>query len=135
MAVTLTGLSKMTGLGFSVGYTANSVVFGGDDYLLLSSAIGGADSATSLVSMWFKVDDAGGDGNLMVITDTTDGHFRVSRNASDEIEINLENAADMDLAAVHSATQIDANDLLTIKEMAKNELMYDDELNKFLDEE
>jgi len=60
-------------------------------------------------------------------------------NHSDKLKtvgiINLENAADMDLAAVHSATQIDANDLLTIKEMAKNELMYDDELNKFLDEE
>lgn len=48
---------------------------------------------------------------------------------------SLEKARDMDLSAIHAATQIDTNELLDIKEMAKNELMYDDELNKFLDEE
>jgi len=95
MALTITGQVTVTGtLNSNVAFVANSVTFDGtNDFLLLSSAIGGADSSATLASIWLKVDDAGGDGNLMIITDTTNEHFRVSRNASDQIEINLENDA------------------------------------------
>jgi len=67
---------------------------GTDDYLTLGGGLtGAADSSLNLTSIWFKVDDAGGDGNLMVLGQNSTSSYSVVRNAAGKIEINLENSA------------------------------------------
>lgn len=75
-------------------YTATSASFGGSsEYLLFSSPLtGGSDTSLNTTSFWFKVDDADGDGDLMVFMESSTGSYSVVRNASDEIEITLKNS-------------------------------------------
>lgn len=75
-------------------YTPLSVTFDGtNDYLTAGALTGAEDGINNLTSIWFKVDDAGGDGNLMVFSQNSTSSYSVTRNASDKIEINLENSA------------------------------------------
>ncbi len=67
---------------------------GTNDFLTLGSGLtGAADSTKNLTSIWFKVDDAGGDGNLMVLGQSSTSSYSVVRNAAGKIEINLESSS------------------------------------------
>ena len=80
---------------FKDGFEALSASFDGiTDFLVLGSGLTGAPaaSALNLTSIWFRVDDAGGDGNRMVLGRSDTASYSVERNASDKIEINLESS-------------------------------------------
>lgn len=80
---------------FKDGFEAISASFDGtNDFLTLGAGLtGAADSTKNLTSIWFKVDDAGGDGNLMVLGQSNTSSYSVVRNVAGKIEINLESSS------------------------------------------
>ena len=77
----------------SVGFSANAVDYDGtSDFLVRGSDLtGAADDNQGVFSLWFRLD--GGDGNNLIMFDTTDVRHRHFRNTSNSLNLQVGNTA------------------------------------------
>lgn len=88
------------------GYTTTAVVFDGTNDSMARGAdlTGNADSKSGLISFWIKFN--GGDGSSQIVYGDNDISGTVFKNASDNIEIQFENASSVDILNVKSTETV-----------------------------
>lgn len=86
---------RFPGAGGGDGFTVNAVNFDGtNDYLTRGAELTGAvDGENILRSMWFKIDNAANDGNVISLDRSTGGQISTQTTASNEIKILLQSSA------------------------------------------